>query len=140
MEEATFTLSNTTSYGVDTSFPHSSNFSKGFPLVNSSLSIPNLPLVNRPSPRYESLFPIRRCHKAYQIRLQPTTAQKEQLEKTFGCTRYVYNHFLARRKSLWQDEGQTLNYSACSKELTELKNQEETHWLKEVDKFALQNA
>jgi len=55
-----------------------------------------------------------------------------------GCVRFIYNRFLARRKELYESEKTTLNYSGCSKELTQLKK--EIEWLTEVDKFALQNS
>lgn len=54
-----------------------------------------------------------------------------------GCVRFVYNRFLGRRKQVYLSEQKTLNYSGCSKELTQLKK--EIQWLREVDKFALQN-
>jgi len=50
----------------------------------------------------------------------------------------VYNRFLALRKELYSTEQKTLNYNACSQQLTLLKK--EIEWLKEVDKFALQNS
>ena len=33
-------------------------------------------------------------HKSYKFRLYPTQKQEELLLKHFGCTRWVYNHFL----------------------------------------------
>jgi putative transposase len=50
----------------------------------------------------------------------------------------VYNRFLALRKEVYEKEKKTLNYNECSSKLTLLKK--ETEWLKEVDKFALQNS
>lgn len=76
--------------------------------------------------------------KAYKFRIYPNHAQLEQINKTIGCTRFVYNHFLDQRIKAYNTEGRTLNYSACSALLTQLKN--ELQWLKEVDKFALQNS
>lgn len=76
--------------------------------------------------------------KALKVRIYPTKAQEELLQKTFGCTRYVYNHFLGRRISLYEESKETLTNNMCSKELTQLKK--ELVWLKEVDKWALQNA
>ena len=32
--------------------------------------------------------------KGYVLRLYPTDKQKELINKTIGCTRFVYNHFL----------------------------------------------
>jgi len=50
----------------------------------------------------------------------------------------VYNRFLAFRKEIYDTEKTTLNYNGYSQRLTLLKK--EIEWLKEVDKFALQNS
>jgi putative transposase len=76
--------------------------------------------------------------KAFKITLIPSSNQEVLINKTVGCARFVYNRFLARRKELYDSEQKTLNYSGCSQELTQLKK--EINWLKEVDKFALQNS
>ena len=39
-------------------------------------------------------------YKAYKLRIYLTDLQRELIEKTFGCTRYIYNNFLAERKLL----------------------------------------
>lgn len=78
--------------------------------------------------------------KAFKVRLCPTAEQATQINKTIGSARYVYNRFLSRRQSAFKDEGLSLNYNATSAELTQVKKDEETAWLKEVDKFALQNS
>ncbi|MBW4427890.1 MAG: IS200/IS605 family element transposase accessory protein TnpB [Nostoc desertorum CM1-VF14] len=76
--------------------------------------------------------------KAFKVTLIPTRNQEVLINKTIGCARYVYNRFLAMKKELYASEGKTLNYNACSQQLTILKK--EIEWLKEVDKFALQNS
>ena len=76
--------------------------------------------------------------KAYKYRIYPNKGQKELLAKTFGCCRFVYNHFLNRRIETYQTEQKTLTYNQCSSELTKLKS--ELEWLKEPDKCSLQNA
>lgn len=76
--------------------------------------------------------------KAFKVTLIPTHNQEVLINKTIGCARYVYNRFLALKKELYASEGKTLNYNACSQQLTILKK--EIEWLKEVDKFALQNS
>jgi len=78
--------------------------------------------------------------KAFKVRLYPTQKQQVWFSKTFGCSRWVYNHFLARRIEAYQTEKRTLNYNQCSAILTELKETPETKWLAEADKFALQNS
>jgi putative transposase len=76
--------------------------------------------------------------KAYKYRIYPNKKQKELLAKTFGCSRFVYNHFLNKRIETYQIEQKTLTYNRCSSELTKLKS--ELEWLKEPDKCSLQNA
>lgn len=76
--------------------------------------------------------------KAFKVTLIPSQLQEILINKTIGCARFVYNRFLARRKELYELTQKTLNYSGCSQELTQLKK--EIEWLREVDKFALQNS
>ena len=42
--------------------------------------------------------------KAYKYRIYPTNEQKEQIAKTFGCCRFVYNRTLAYRKEAYEKE------------------------------------
>lgn len=62
------------------------------------------------------------------------------LAKHFGCARFVYNYFLNQRKEQYRLTGKSDNYCAQAKALTELKKQEETAWLKEVNAQSLQFA
>ena len=39
------------------------------------------------------------AYKAYKFRLYPTDNQKILIHKTFGCVRFVYNHFLNYQKN-----------------------------------------
>ena len=75
---------------------------------------------------------------AYKFRIYPNKAQEEQIQKTFGCCRYVYNHYLALRKAKYEADNHTMNYYDCAKDLTLLKKENE--WLKEVDSQALQQS
>lgn len=76
--------------------------------------------------------------KTYRLRLYPNKQQQELLAKTFGCQRYVYNYFLDRKITLYKEQGESLSFAGCSRELTKLKKEKE--WLKEPDKYSLQNA
>ena len=76
--------------------------------------------------------------KAYKFRFYPTKTQIKKLNSTFGCVRYVYNHFLDLKQKLYNTEKKSMSYNICSKELTVLKKDKE--WLKDVDKFSLQNS
>lgn len=79
-------------------------------------------------------------HKAFVVRLYPNKAQTELINRTLGSARFVYNHFLARRIQAYKEMGKGLSYGETDKQLTLLKRQEETVWLSEVDKFALQQS
>ena len=76
--------------------------------------------------------------KAYKFRFYPTKTQIEKLNCTFGCVRYVYNHFLSLKQELYSKEKKSMSYNQCSKALTVLKQEKE--WLKDVDKYSLQNS
>ena len=77
--------------------------------------------------------------KAYKYRIYPNNEQKVQIEKTFGCCRFVYNQTLAYRKENYEKEKKSVSKTDCNNYCNrELKKKYE--WLKEVDKFALTNA
>ena len=76
--------------------------------------------------------------KAYKYRFYPTKTQKETLEKTFGCTRMVYNHFLDLRSKTYKEEKKSINYNDTSKFLTSLKIK--NPWLKEISSVCLQQS
>jgi len=77
-------------------------------------------------------------NKAYKIRIYPNKEQRILIAKTFGCCRFVYNYFLAERIRVYKEEKRLLSYCDTNKLLTILKS--ENRWLKEPDKFSLQNA
>ena len=78
------------------------------------------------------------AEKAYKYRIYPNKKQQELIQKTFGCTRFVYNYYLNKRKEMYENDKTTFTYNMCSKDLTNLKK--ELEWLKEPDKDSLQKA
>ena len=77
--------------------------------------------------------------KTYKYRIYPNESQIVLINKTFGCTRFVYNKVLAYRKELYDKEKRSLSKIECNNYCNQvLKN--ENDWLREVDKFALTNA
>ena len=76
--------------------------------------------------------------KTFKYRIYPNKTQKELIQKTFGCTRYVYNYFLNLKQTTYQESKETISFNQMSKLLTQLKKEKE--WLKEPDKDALQKS
>ena len=75
--------------------------------------------------------------KAYKYRIFPTTAQKEQLAKAFGCARFVYNLGLETKMSAWTSAKKYINIFDLSAQMKELKDTE-CPWLKDCPSQALQ--
>ena len=76
--------------------------------------------------------------KAYKFRIYPNKQQEVLINKTFGCCRFIFNHFLAKWNDTYKETGKGLTYNSCSAQLTQLKK--ELTWLKEVDSIALQSS
>lgn len=76
--------------------------------------------------------------KAYKYRIYPNKKQREIIAKTFGCCRFVYNTYLAKRIELYEQNKESFSYVQCSSDMKNLKS--ELVWLKEVDSTALQSS
>jgi putative transposase len=74
----------------------------------------------------------------YKFRLKPTKEQEILLNKHFGSVRYVYNYFLNQRKEEYLNNKKSITYNKQSGYLTQLKTQEETNWLKDINAQTLQ--
>lgn len=77
-------------------------------------------------------------NKAYKFRIYPNKEQETLIAKTIGCSRFVFNHFLAKWNETYKETGKGLTYKTCSSELPSLKK--ELPWLKEVDSIAIQSS
>ena len=71
-------------------------------------------------------------HKSYKFRLYPNEEQKVLFEKTFGCSRFIWNQMLADKIAYYKETGKSLNN-------TPAQYKKEFPWLKEVDSLALCN-
>ena len=78
--------------------------------------------------------------RAYRYRFYPTPVQAEQLARTFGCVRYVYNRALAERSRAWFCEQRRVTHAETDKMLTAWKRDPDTSWLAEPSKGPLQAA
>jgi len=76
--------------------------------------------------------------KSFKFRIYPNELQENLIQRTFGCTRFVFNHYLAERIRVYEETKETLNYNFCSADMTALKR--ELLWLKEVDAISLQQS
>ena len=75
---------------------------------------------------------------SYKFRLYPNRTQENQILRTLGCCRFVFNHYLAMRKEVYERDGRTFNYYDCANDMTQLKKS--LDWLCEVDATALQSS
>ena len=77
--------------------------------------------------------------RAYKYRIYPTEDQQVLLAKHFGCARWVYNYGLAMKTKAYQEK-KKLTCIDIANQLTSLKKEEATEWLKEVNSQCLQAA
>ena len=75
--------------------------------------------------------------KGYKFRIYPTPSQVEQIEKTFGACRYVWNHMLELRDAAWRVNKTRLSSADLMRHLTTLKKTV-CPWLYDVSNPALQ--
>ena len=78
--------------------------------------------------------------KTYKFRLYPNEKQKILINKTFGCTRYIYNQMLFERKNVYENLKDNKEELKKYKYQTEKEFKQELEWLKEVDSIALQQS
>ena len=79
-----------------------------------------------------------KTRRAYKYRFYPTPEQETLLAQTFGCTRFVYNQILRWRTDKYYQNGNSINYTDASRQLTDLKKDPELQWLNDVSSVPLQ--
>jgi putative transposase len=75
--------------------------------------------------------------KRYNFRIYPNAAQETLIQKSFGCCRFVYNHYLVKRIEVYEKEHRLLGLNECCRDLTRLKCEAGMEWLAEADSNAL---
>jgi putative transposase len=70
--------------------------------------------------------------KGFKIHLFPTEYQEEQLWKSVGVARWVWNWGLNFRQELYRTEGKSISSYDLKKEFTKIRNSEEFRWLREI--------
>jgi putative transposase len=73
------------------------------------------------------------------VRLYPNDEQKNILLKTFGSTRFVYNHMLSKKINAYKEDETSISTFDLIKELPIMKKGD-FEWLKEVDSTSLQQS
>jgi putative transposase len=76
--------------------------------------------------------------KVYRFQMRPTAEQEQILSRFAGARRWVWNWGLARTKAYYAEYGKGIGRIALSAELTALKTQPDTAWLKDADSQLLQ--
>ena len=73
-------------------------------------------------------------YKTYKFRIYPNDSQKELLNKSFGCSRFVYNYYLTKIKN-----NGYMSANACIKDYVD-NLQYEYSFLKEVDSIIIRRS
>src|SRR6266511_1908525 len=82
----------------------------------------------------------RTIQTTYRYRLDPTAEQIQRLNQFAGARRFVWNWALNRKRDHYRETGKTLSFADLSAELTRLKQQPETAWLRDMHAQSLQQA
>ncbi|MGW4964136.1 RNA-guided endonuclease InsQ/TnpB family protein [Nonomuraea sp. NPDC004186] len=78
--------------------------------------------------------------RPYKYRFYPTIEQADELARTFGCVRLVYNKALEERTRVYALHGRRVSYVESSAALTAWKKTPELAFLAEVSSVPLQQA
>jgi putative transposase len=76
--------------------------------------------------------------RAYKYRIYPNKEQTTMLAKHFGCVRLVYNKALALKKEAYEVDKSNISIYDLTKEITQIKKQEDFLFLNEVNAQSLQ--
>lgn len=77
--------------------------------------------------------------RAFEFRIYPNEAQRAQIERTFGCCRWVYNKCLETRRAEYAAAGKSSSVYDLQKMIPGWKKAE-APWLAEADATALQSS
>lgn len=72
--------------------------------------------------------------KSYKTEINPTTEQKQKINRTIGVCRYIYNFYLAYNQEVYKTERRFVSGMDFSKWLNNefIPNNSEFHWIKDV--------
>lgn len=78
--------------------------------------------------------------RGFKYRIYPNASQRDQIARTLGCCRFVYNRALDVKKSAYAKTGKTVSWAELSRMLPAWKRDSETSWLAQADSMALQQS
>ncbi|WP_399344309.1 RNA-guided endonuclease InsQ/TnpB family protein [Umezawaea sp. Da 62-37] len=78
--------------------------------------------------------------RSFKYRFHPTPEQVDQLNRTFGCVRLVYNKALEQRARVYATESRSMAYVQSSAALTRWKKSDDLAFLNEVSSVPLQQS
>ena len=78
--------------------------------------------------------------RGFKYRIYPNESQRDQIARTFGCCRFVYNRALDVKKTAYNETGKSIATNDLIKMLPAWKRDPDTSWLAQVDSMALQQS
>lgn len=78
--------------------------------------------------------------RAFKYRMYPTVEIKQQLAQFFGAKRWTFNHFLAENKTRFLEKQKHQTKFDINNQITQLKKQPNTAWLRGIDDWCLKHA
>ncbi|MEH2170196.1 MAG: RNA-guided endonuclease TnpB family protein [Nostoc sp.] len=74
------------------------------------------------------------------LRIYPNQEQEISLAKSFGCSRFVWNFYLNKTNTQYEETGKGMTYCQMAKDLTQLKKLADYEWLQEPTTAVLQQS
>lgn len=78
--------------------------------------------------------------RGLKYRIYPNESQRDQIARTFGCCRFVYNRALDVKKTAYSETGKSIATNDLIKMIPAWKRDPDTSWLAQVDSMALQQS
>ncbi len=78
--------------------------------------------------------------RGFKYRIYPNASQRDQIARTLGCCRFVYNRALDVKKTAYSETGKSIATNDLIKMIPAWKRDPETSWLAQVDSMALQQS
>lgn len=78
--------------------------------------------------------------RGFKYRIYPNESQRDQIARTLGCCRFVYNRALDVKKTAYSETGKSIAANDLIKMIPTWKRDPETSWLAQADSMALQQS